>query len=87
MVTLAKSPSPVLPAIQMSQSGVMIAALLGGFVIYLLIQGRLAVYYNLLIGGAGASTPAAPVPSPSTATPPGTTPPGAPLSPFGIPGM
>lgn len=52
MVTVARGPD--LPTITMSQSGVIIGALVAGFFIYLMMKGRLITYYNLLVGGAGA---------------------------------
>lgn len=51
----------------MPQSGVIVGALLAAFIVYLAIKGRLGVYYNLLIGGAGTQ-PAGMAPT-STASP------------------
>lgn len=48
----------------MPQSGVIVGALLAGFIVYLIIKGRLATYYNLLVGGAGSG--ATPGVSPSS---------------------
>lgn len=39
----------------MSQSGMIVAALVAGFVVYLAINGRLNTYWSLLTGG-GATT-------------------------------
>ena len=83
MVKVLSSPSPVLPSASMSQSGLMVAALLGGFVVFLAMQGKLAAYWSILLGGGSASTaPAttstAQTPStPSTSTPSTSTAPSA----------
>jgi hypothetical protein len=75
MVTVARAPVAGLPNVTMSQSGLMVAALLGGFVVYLAMAGKLAAYWSILMGG-GASSTAAPA---ATTTTPGatTTTPGA----------
>jgi hypothetical protein len=39
-----------------SQSEILVGALLGAFVIYLAMAGRLQAYWSLLMGGAGGST-------------------------------
>jgi hypothetical protein len=67
MVTVARSPVAILPNVGMSQSGLMISALLAGFVVYLAIKQRLGVYWSILIGGGGTST-TTPQPSASTGT-------------------
>jgi hypothetical protein len=59
MATVLKSPSVLLPSASMSQSGLMAAALIGGFFIWLMMQGKLATYWSILMGGASAA-PAAP---------------------------
>jgi hypothetical protein len=77
----------------MSQSGLMVAALLGGFVVFLAMQGKLGNYWSILMGG-GASAPSTssgsgtttPAPSPSTGSGgsggSGSTSPTTPASPF-----
>ena len=61
----------------MSQSGWIAAALLGGFIVYLAIKGRLGTYYGFLVGGstAGSVSSSAPPSSGtgSTAAPGGAT--------------
>jgi hypothetical protein len=54
----------------MNQSGVLVSALAGGFVLYLAAQGKLGAYWSLLTGGGGSTTTA----SPTTSTLPGTAP-------------
>lgn len=71
MVTVARSPTPVLPSVSMSQSGLMVAALIGGFVVWLALSGKLATYWSILIGGGAsstASTSAAPATPSSTSS-------------------
>jgi hypothetical protein len=74
MVKVLSSPSPVLPSASLSQSGLMIAALLGGFVVFLAMQGKLGNYWSILMGGGASSTStASTTTSPSTSTSPSTT--------------
>jgi hypothetical protein len=71
MATIARAPLAILPNVGMSQSGLMISALLAGFVVYLAVKQRLGVYWSILIGGGGSSTttPASTTTAPaSTAT-------------------
>ena len=56
MVQVARAPLAVLPNVGMSQSSVMLAALLAGFVVYLAIKQRLGVYWSILIGGGSAAS-------------------------------
>jgi hypothetical protein len=56
----------------MSQSTVVVTSLAAGFVFYLMVKGRLSTYVNLLMGGAGPGTGAAPstgAPGPFTSVP------------------
>jgi hypothetical protein len=79
MVTIARAPIAVAPNVSLSQSGLMVAALLGGFVVFLALQGKLGNYWSILLGGGasattgattgGAATTAAPT---ATATSPNT---------------
>jgi hypothetical protein len=46
----------------MNQSGWIVGALLAAFIVFLAIEGRLAAYWALLTGGAGASS-SAPAPA------------------------
>jgi hypothetical protein len=64
------SGSALLPDVGMSQSSLMLGALLAGFVVWLGMQGKLAAYWSILIGG-GSSTAA---PAATTTTPSATTP-------------
>lgn len=50
-----KSGSVLLPDVGMSQSSLMIASLLGGFLVYLAMNGKLAAYWSILIGGGSSS--------------------------------
>ena len=69
MPTIARAPIAVLPNVGMSQSAVMVGALIGGFVVFLALQQKLGVYWAILIGGgSSATTPAATTPTPSTTT-------------------
>lgn len=79
MATVLKSPSPLLPDVSMSQSSVMFAALIGGFVVYLMINQKLAVYWSILIGGQSSTTAPA-------STPPASTSPTTPTTPNSNPG-
>ena len=92
MVTVARAPVAALPNVSMSQSGLMVAALIGGFIVYLAMQGKLGTYWTLMTGGGGSSTAAAPAatsPSATTTSPsstttsPSTT--ATTTSPFGLP--
>jgi hypothetical protein len=91
MVTVARAPIAVAPNITMSQSGLMVAALVGGFVVFVAMQGKLANYWSILLGGGSTSTGSAATPTTPGATTPGATPiPGGPVSggttsPFGLP--
>jgi hypothetical protein len=67
LVKVLASPSPILPSASMSQSGIMVAALLGGFVVFLAMQGKLGNYWSILLGGG--STAAAPASTNPAATP------------------
>jgi hypothetical protein len=73
MVAVARAPIAVAPNISMSQSGLMVAALVGGFVVFVAMQGKLANYWSIMLGGgASSATPAATTPtttSPSTTSP------------------
>jgi len=40
----------------MSQSGLMVAALIGGFVVFVAMQGKLANYWSILLGGGASAT-------------------------------
>src|ERR1700733_5827402 len=53
-----QSGSVLLPNVGMSQSGLMVAALVGGFIVYLGMNGKLAAYWALMTGGGGSSTAA-----------------------------
>ena len=57
MVTVARAPIAVAPNISMSQSGLMVAALLGGFVVFLALQNKLGVYWSILLGGGASAAP------------------------------
>ena len=70
MPTIARAPIAVLPNVGMSQSAVMVGALIGGFVVFLALQQKLGVYWAILIGGgSSATTPAATTPTPSPTIP------------------
>jgi hypothetical protein len=91
MVTIARAPVAILPNAGMSQSGLMVAALLGGFVVFLAMQNKLGAYWSILLGGGASATttPAATTTTPSTTTTaPGattTTPAATTTNPFGLP--
>lgn len=76
-VTVARSPSVLMPNVGMSQSGLMVASLLGGFVVYLALNQKLGAYWSILIGGSSSTATAASTPStttaPATTTSPSTT--------------
>jgi hypothetical protein len=73
MPTVVKSPTVLLPSVGMSQSGLMVAALIGGFVVFIAMQGKLASYWSILLGGSSSptspATTVAPAPSSSTTIP------------------
>jgi hypothetical protein len=74
MVAVARAPIAVAPNVSMSQSGLMVAALVGGFVVFLAMQGKLGNYWSILLGGgASATTGAATSPTATTAAPSATT--------------
>jgi hypothetical protein len=73
MVTVARAPIAIAPNASMSQSGIMVAALLGGFVVFLALQGKLANYWSILLGGGASATSGATTTSPTTTTPGATT--------------
>ena len=83
MVQVARAPLAVLPNVGMSQSSVMLAALLAGFVVYLAVKQRLGVYWSIMIGGGAAASSTTPAATSSTA-PSSTAPinPGVTLNPF-----
>ena len=90
MATVARAPVAALPDVSMSQSGLMVAALIGGFIVYLAMQGKLGTYWTLMTGGGGSSaastaSPAATTTSPSatTTSPASTT--ATTANPFGLP--
>jgi hypothetical protein len=56
MVTVARAPIAVAPNASLSQSGLMVAALLGGFVVFLALQGKLGNYWSILLGGGASAT-------------------------------
>lgn len=56
MVKVLTAPSPILPSASMSQSGLMVAALIGGFVVFIAMQGKLAAYWSILLGGGASAT-------------------------------
>jgi hypothetical protein len=58
MATVLRSPSVLLPSVGMSQSGLMAAALFGGFFLWLMMQGKLGTYWSILLGGGSAAAPA-----------------------------
>lgn len=88
MVQVARAPLAVLPNVGMSQSSVMLAALLAGFVVYLAVKQRLGVYWSIMIGGGAAASSTTPAATSSTApsstAPSSTAPinPGVTLNPF-----
>lgn len=70
MPTVAKSPAPmILPNVSMSQSSVIGAALIGGFILYLMLQGKLGAYWSLLMGGSNAASAAPPTTTGTTQGP------------------
>lgn len=64
------SGSVLLPDVGMSQSSLMIATLIAGFVVYLAMNGKLAAYWSILMGGGASATPAATTAAPTTTTTP-----------------
>ena len=52
MARIAAAPAAVLPDVSMSQSSLLASALLGGFIIWLAMNGKLATYWALLTGGS-----------------------------------
>lgn len=74
MATIARAPIAVLPNATMSQSGIMVGALLAGFVVYLAMTGKLAAYWGILMGGGASATatPTTGATSPTTSTSPAT---------------
>lgn len=90
MVTVARAPVAALPNVTMSQSGLMVVALIGGFIVFLAMAGKLGTYWTLMTGGGGSSTattaaPAATTTSPATTSPATTSPTATTTSPFGLP--
>jgi hypothetical protein len=72
-----------LPSDSMSQSAVMLGALVAGFLVYLMLRGRLGTYWALMTGGTATSTSTGATIVPGTQTP-GT--PGIAVNPFaGLP--
>jgi hypothetical protein len=67
MAIVARSGTALLPDVGMSQSQVMIGALLAGFFVYLAMAGKLAAYWSILIGG-GSGQAAAQVGAPAATT-------------------
>ena len=58
MPTIARAPVAILPNASLSQSGLIAAALIGGFVVYLMMGQKLATYWSILIGGGSSAAPA-----------------------------
>lgn len=77
MVTIARAPIAVAPNVSLSQSGLMVAALLGGFVVFLALQGKLGNYWSILLGGGASATTGAASPTSATTSPTTTTSPSA----------
>jgi hypothetical protein len=77
----------ILPNVSMSQSSVIGASLIGGFIVYLMLKGKLGNYWSILMGGSAQAT--ATSTSTGAAIVPGTQTPGTPglaINPFaGIP--
>jgi hypothetical protein len=87
-VTVAHAPAAVLPDIGMSQSSILVGALLAAFILYLAINKRLGVYWSLLTGGTGqqAAANAAAVAAAASNNPVVTSPSGGPaMQPTGGP--
>jgi hypothetical protein len=61
------SGSVLLPDVGMSQSSLMVGALIAGFVVYLAMNGKLATYWSILIGG-GSTSATTTTPSATTST-------------------
>jgi hypothetical protein len=80
MVAVARAPIAVAPNVSMSQSGLMVAALLGGFVVFIAMQGKLANYWSILLGGGSTATSGATTTPAAPSTGSGSTAPSA--SPF-----
>ena len=64
---VARAPLAILPNVGMSQSALMVGALVAGFILYLAIKQRLGAYWSILIGG-GASATATTTTAPATTT-------------------
>jgi hypothetical protein len=86
MATVARAPIAVAPNISMSQSGLMVAALIGGFVVFVAMQGKLSTYWSILLGGgASAATPGATPSVPGASSSPTTSSSSSATNPFGLP--
>ena len=58
----------------MSQSGLIAAALIGGFVMWVMMNGKLGAYWSILIGGGSTSSTAPPIgPTVGSTNPDGST--------------
>src|SRR5215469_13867588 len=80
MPTVAHAPVAVLPDVQASQSTVIVVALIGAFLLWLLLTGRLAAYWALLTGGGATSAAPSGSPSASSPNPPNASSPNPPAS-------
>jgi hypothetical protein len=49
----------------LSQSSVLVGALLAGFIVWLILNGKLGTYWSLLLGGAAATATSSPATPPA----------------------
>jgi hypothetical protein len=74
MVKVLSAPTPLLPSVGMSQSALLVTALIGGFVVYLMLAQKLGAYWSILMGGSSsAATATAPATTSGTTAAPATT--------------
>ena len=74
MVKVLNAPTPLLPSVGMSQSALLVTALIGGFVVYLMLAQKLGAYWSILMGGSSsAATATAPATTSGTTAAPATT--------------
>lgn len=66
--TVLKSGSVLLPDVGMSQSSLMVGALIAGFVVWVMMNGKLATYWSILLGGGASATATATTATPSATT-------------------